>query len=501
MVSNLGEIAMDFQVSSGKLHKQRTSCLVLGVFEGRRFGEFSQQLDPHNMETLNENLKRGNVDGKVGQSLLLFDVPGFSAERILLVGCGKERQLDAERYLEIIKHSAKLIKQHQFNDSVLALSLLPVKQRSSYWRVRLACEAIHDHFYQLAKYKSGATARFLPRKTSLLIDSRAQLQPAEQALQDAQAIAKATAQCRDLTNMPSNLCTPSYLAHHAGELGLQDKVHCDILDEEALESLGANCLLAVGRGSAEPTKLIVLKYTGAKKSIAPIVLVGKGITYDTGGVNVKHPYTNMVGMHMDMGGAAAVLSTFEAVVELALPINLICVVAAAENMSGSQAYKPNDIITSLSGQTVEIHNTDAEGRIVLCDALTYCERFKPAVVIDVATLTGAAIVALGHQLSALMGNHQPLINELLSAGKQSLDEAWQLPINDHYQKQLNSELADMKNIGGMAAGSITAACFLARFTKKFKWAHLDIAGTSAQNNKATGRCVPLLIQYLIDYAH
>ena len=326
----------------------------------------------------------------------------------------------------------------------------------------------------------------------------------KRAVAHAQAISDGIDLTRTLGNLPGNVCTPTYLANQAKALGKSHKeLDVEILEEKDMKALGMGALLSVSAGSAEPAKLIRMSYQGGKAKDKPHVLVGKGITFDTGGISIK-PSPNMDEMKYDMCGAATVFGVMKAVVALQLPINLVCLVASAENMPSGTATKPGDIVTSMSGQTIEILNTDAEGRLVLCDALTYAEKFKPASVVDIATLTGACIVALGSNTSAVMGNNEELVQQLLSAGKQADDRAWELPLFDEYQEQLDSPFADMANIGGPKAGSITAGCFLSRYTKAYPWAHLDIAGTAwtsgGKDKGASGRPVPLLMQYLLNMA-
>jgi leucyl aminopeptidase len=318
-----------------------------------------------------------------------------------------------------------------------------------------------------------------------------------------QVVAKAVALAKDLGNLPGNICTPSYLAEEARKLAQGNaKLSAKILTEKEMTALKMGSLLSVARGSRQPPRLIVLSYHGGKRADKPVVLVGKGITFDSGGISIK-PAATMDEMKFDMCGAASVLAAVNAAAEMALPLNVIAVVPSCENLPDGNANKPGDIVTSMSGQTIEILNTDAEGRLILCDALTYSERFKPRAVIDVATLTGACVVALGKQASGLFGNSEDLVQEILRAGTQSGDRAWQLPLWEEYQEQLKSNFADMANVGNRDGGAITAACFLSRFTKNFPWAHLDIAGTawlSGGSKGATGRPVPLLTQYLIDQA-
>jgi leucyl aminopeptidase len=307
---------------------------------------------------------------------------------------------------------------------------------------------------------------------------------------------------KDLGNLPSNICTPSYLAKQAEELAREYKLKCQVFEEKDMHKLGMGALLAVTKGSREPAKLVVLQYQGASKKDRPVVLVGKGITFDTGGISLK-PSAEMDEMKYDMSGAGSVLGTIKAVAEMRLAINVVGIIPTCENMPGGNATKPGDIVTSMSGQTIEILNTDAEGRLILCDALTYAERFDPAAVVDIATLTGACVIALGHVATGLYANDDQLADELLSAGKVAWDRAWQMPLWDDYQEQIKSPFADMANIGGRPAGSVTAACFLARYAKKYKWAHLDIAGTAWRSGKdkgSTARPVPLLTAFLIGRA-
>ena len=339
------------------------------------------------------------------------------------------------------------------------------------------------------------------RKIILSVPTRRALPIGDKAVAEGQAIANGVKLTKDLANLPGNICTPTFLAKQAKEL---QKVHKSIkikvLDEAEMEQLGMGALLAVSRGSHEPAKLITLEYRGTSKDTKPVVLVGKGVTFDSGGISIK-PAAQMDEMKFDMCGAASVLGTLATTAELNLPINVVGVIPATENMPNGNATKPGDIVTSLSGQTIEILNTDAEGRLILCDALTYCERFNPDVVIDIATLTGACVIALGKYATGLLSNHSPLANDLLNAGRTSNDRAWQLPLWEDYHQQLDSPFADMANVGGREAGTITAASFLSRFTKQFHWSHLDIAGTAWTGGKekgATGRPVPLLAQYLLD---
>ncbi len=493
---------MEFNVKSGHPEKQRTACVVVGVYEPRRLSEVAKQIDEVSGGHLSSILRRGDLEGKSGQTLLLHNVPGTLADRVLLVGCGRERELGDTQYRKVIAHAIRTLHETGSMETVCYLTELNVRGRDTAWRIRHAIETAQATLYSFDQLKSKKDITRRPlRKIVFSVASRRELALAEQASREAQKIADGVKLAKDLSNMPSNLCTPSYLADQAKTLcNLHEKMSCKVLMETHLEKQGFNALLAVAKGSEQPPRLIILEYRGGKKNDMPVVLVGKGVTFDSGGISIK-PAKDMDEMKFDMCGAAAVLGTLSAVADLQLPVNLIGIIPAVENLPSGKATKPGDIVTSLSGQTIEILNTDAEGRLILCDALSYAERYKPDVVIDIATLTGACVIALGKPAHGLFSNHNPLTNDLLNAGRISCDRAWELPLWDDYQEQLDSRFADIANIGGREAGAITAACFLSRFTKKYRWAHLDIAGTAWLTGKekgATGRPVPLLTQYLIE---
>ncbi|MFS2124365.1 leucyl aminopeptidase [Pseudomonas sp. Pseusp97] len=495
---------MEFLVKSVRPETLKTATLVIAVGEGRKLGATAKAVDEATGGAIANLLKRGDLAGKVGQTLLLQDLPNIKAERVLLVGAGKERELSDRAYRKLVSAVLNNLKNLAGADAVLALGDLAVKGRSAHGKARLQVETLADGTYVFDRFKSQKAEAPKLKKVTLLAD-KADAAAVEQGAKEAQAIANGMALTRDLGNLPPNLCHPTFLGEQAKALGKEYKgLKVEVLDEKKLRELGMGSFLAVAQGSDQPPRLIVLQYNGAKKKDeAPHVLVGKGITFDTGGISLK-PGLGMDEMKFDMCGAASVFGTFRAVLELQLPINLVGVMACAENMPSGGATRPGDIVTTMSGQTVEILNTDAEGRLVLCDALTYVERFKPQSVVDIATLTGACIVALGSNTSGLMGNNDALIKQLLKAGEVADDRAWQLPLFDEYQEQLDSPFADIANIGGPKAGTITAGCFLSRFAKKFHWAHLDIAGTAwisgGKDKGATGRPVPLLTQYLLDRA-
>lgn len=493
---------MDFNIKSGDPEKQRTACVVVGIFESRRLSPAAKAIDTVSKKYLSNLIRRGDMDGNKGQSLLLHNVPGMIADRVLLIGCGKEREIDDRNYLTIIANSVRALKETGALEGVNYLSELNIKGRDHRWKVRQAVKITEHTLYQFDELKTKKKKKRRPlRKITFTVPTRRELPESEQAMNEGRAIANGIKFTRDLANLPANVCTPTYLAQQALELGKKNRsLSVNVLEEADMEKLGMGSLLSVSQGSDEPGKLITLEYKGSKKSQKPIVLVGKGVTFDTGGISIK-PSPAMDEMKYDMCGAASVFGTVSAVVELGLPINVVGVIPAVENMPSGTATKPGDIFTSMSGQTVEVLNTDAEGRLILCDAITYSEKFNPEVVIDIATLTGACVIALGKHATGLMSNHNPLARELLNAGEEACDKAWQLPLWDEYQQQLSSNFADMANIGGREAGTITAACFLSRFAEKYHWAHLDIAGTawlSGSNKGATGRPVSLLTQYILN---
>jgi len=492
---------MEFIVKSARPETLKTATLVIPVGEGRTLGETATAIDTACAGAISTLRKRGDLTGKLGQTLLAHNLPGLKAERVLLVGTGKDSELSDRQLRKIITSVYATLKSLGGNDAVVALDELQVKNRDTYGKTRLMVESLADAGYCFDRFKSQKAEAGALKKLTLL-SAKADLADAQRASTHAQAIASGMAFTKDLGNMPPNLCHPSFLAEEAKALGKTYKnLKVEILDEKKLKELGMGAFLAVAQGSDQPPRMIVLNYQGGKKTEKPYALVGKGITFDTGGISIK-PASGMDEMKYDMCGAASVFGTLKAVLEMQLPINLVCVLACAENMPSGGATRPGDIVTSMSGQTVEILNTDAEGRLVLCDALTYTERFKPQAVIDIATLTGACIVALGSNVSGLMGNNEELVQQILGAGLTADDRAWQLPLYDEYQEQLDSPFADIANIGGPKAGTITAGCFLSRFTKSYHWAHLDIAGTAwisgGKDKGATGRPVPMLTQYLLD---
>ncbi len=478
----------------------KSDCLIVGIFAKNELSDVAEQLDKASKGAISSFLAQGDLGGKLGQTAILYKIHGVPAERLLLVSCGPKKGINDQDFYKILKGIGCTLKQTKAAHATYALNDLKVGEHDESWQFRQAVIAIRDENYSFTQLKSKADSA----PTLKQIDFLTSAKHAQHAIDAGNIIADSVKITKDLAYLPPNICTPEYLAEQAKKTASEiSSIKVEILEEADMKKLKMGAILGVTQGSKHPAKFIILSYKGAKKSDEkPIVLVGKGITFDTGGIQLKAP-ANIVGMKFDMCGAASVFGTLRAAALLKLPLNIIGVMVCVENAIGSNAYLPDSVVTSMSGQTIEINNTDAEGRVILCDALTYVERFKPDVVIDMATLTGAIITALGKHASGLFSNNQTLANALLKAGLESGDRAWQLPIWEDYQPQLDSTVADIANTGPGGANSITAACFLARFTKEYHWAHLDIAGTAFQTGSkavATGRPVPLLVQYLLDRA-
>jgi leucyl aminopeptidase len=493
---------VEFSIKQGGPEKLRSACVLVGVFEGGKLSDAAQALDTASKHYISEIIARGDMTGKTASTLLLHKVPNILSERVLLLGLGKRTELDAKQFSDCARAAMRALQATNAKDALLYLAELPVKGRDSAWCIQQTVLAAYEASYRCDSLKSTAEKNkdTLHKMQFGLLAAKPNA-ALETTLKQAAAIAKGMVLTKDLGNLPGNICTPTYLATQATTLAKTHKtIKTTILEEKDMKKLGMGSLLAVTQGSAEPAKLITMEYHCADKTQKPIVLVGKGVTFDSGGISLK-PGGEMDEMKYDMCGAASVLGTIQAIAEMGLKLNVVGIIPSCDNMPSGTAVKPGDIVTSMSGLTIEILNTDAEGRLILCDALTYAAKFKPDTVIDIATLTGACIIALGHVASGLYSNQDKLAHELLAASEQSQDKAWHMPLWDDYQPQLDSNFADMQNIGGRAGGSITAACFLSRFTKEYRWAHLDIAGTAWKSGKdkgATGRPVPLLTQYLIN---
>ncbi|MCL2831431.1 MAG: leucyl aminopeptidase [Betaproteobacteria bacterium] len=494
---------MEFIIKSGSPEKQRSSCVVVGVFESRKLSLAADLLNRASNQHLMEVIRRGDMEGKAGSTLMLYNVPGVVCERVLLVGLGKEKEFREREYCSAIRTAIKALNETGAIDAILFLTEIAVRKRGVMWNMRQAALVVQDTCYRFDEFKSKRSeVRRSLRKLTFIIERRSKFSDAEEAVRQGSAIAAGVTLAKNLGNLPSNVCNPTYLAERARKMAEESGIGCRILEREELIEEGMGALLAVAQGSHQPPKLVVLSWEGGNEGEKPVVLIGKGITFDTGGISLKPP-AEMDEMKYDMCGAASVIGAMHAAAEMKLPLNIIGIIPATENMPGGSATRPGDIVTSLSGQTIEILNTDAEGRLILCDALSYAERFDPELVIDIATLTGACVIALGHVASGLLANNETLARELIAAGDEACDRAWQLPLWEDYQESLKSPFADMSNVGGRPAGTITAACFLSRFARKFDWAHLDIAGTawkSGADKGATGRPVPLLVHYLLKRA-
>lgn len=489
---------INYQTITTTLEELNSHCMIIAVDQDKKFNKSGKQLDRLMENYLSDLAARDDLHGDIGKSLLL-PLDNNQLQRVLIVNIGDSKKLSAKDYQKILRKVADTLKYYRIQHCVSTLHELTVRGFDLKQKIQQFVLAIQHAFYEFDQFKSERNKMTLA-SASFLVDGKSRRQAA-QGIQYGQALADGMTLCQDLGNTPPNVCTPTYLAKEADKLAkAYSKITASHLNESELKKLGMGAFLSVSQASTEPGKLITLHYKG-KASKAPIVLVGKGITFDTGGTNLK-PSAGMADMKYDMCGAASLLGTIKAVAELNLPINLICVIASAENMIDGGGNRPSDIVKTLSGKTVEILNTDAEGRLVLCDTLTYIAKYKPQLVIDVATLTGGAIGALGFETTTLFSNNPALANRLLKAGEKSLDPAWQLPMTDEGYSHLESNHADLSNVrqhGDTVVKAMVGACFLSKFTESYVWAHLDIAGTAAvygHNKHATGRPVPLLLEFL-----
>jgi len=492
---------MEFTIKSGSPEKQRSACVVVGVFDNRKLSLSAELIDRASNGYVGEIIRRGDMEGKLGSTLLLHNVRGTLADRVLLVGLGKERDFRDREFRKALQSAVKLLNETGSYEAVVYLTEEKVKRREVAWRVEHAVAVAMETVYRFDRMKSEpAEVRRPLRKLTLSVPQRSDLAAGEKAAARGLAIARGVEFARDLGNLPGNVCTPSYLAAEAAKLATEfPELKVEVLEHGQIEALGMGSFLSVTRGSDEPPRFIVFEYRNAPKKAKPVVLVGKGITFDTGGISIK-PAADMDQMKFDMCGAASVFGVFRAVAELKAAVNLVGLVPTCENMPSGRATKPGDIVKSMSGQTIEVLNTDAEGRLILADALTYAERYEPEAVVDVATLTGAMVIALGHVACGVFSNSDTLSRALVAAGDDAYDRAWPMPLWDEYHEGLESNFADFANVAGRAGGSVTAACFLSKFAKKFDWAHLDIAGIAWREGKekgATGRPVPLLVTWLL----
>jgi leucyl aminopeptidase len=489
---------MEFSIRPLSPESAKTGCAVLGVYANKELSPPAARVDKAARGALRKALV--DLPGKAGATLLLRGLAGVAAERVLLVSLGEHKEFSEPAYRDALRGAAVALRELGSADAVLYLVDLKVGTRPVAWNVRHAVLGLREAFYRFDRLKTQKK----PSQPTLaaVVLPLSKEKKLEEALVESVATADGADLARTLGNLPANICTPAYLAEEAQKLARQYKLGVEVLEKRDMEKLGMGALLSVARASHQPAKLIVLRYSGAAKGKKPLALVGKGVTFDTGGISLK-PAAEMDEMKYDMSGAASVLGAIRALAAMKAPVNVVGVIPATENMPGGAASKPGDVVTTLSGQTVEILNTDAEGRLILCDALTYAERYDPDVVIDIATLTGACVIALGHVATGLFANDDRLAEGIREAAEESWDRVWRMPLWEDYQEQLRSNFADMANIGGRPGGSITAACFLARFTRKVRWAHLDIAGTAWRGGRekgSTGRPVPLLVRFALKHS-
>jgi leucyl aminopeptidase len=494
---------MDYHAKSESLDQLSTPCAVLGFYQKRKLTLSAQALDEKLDGLLSKLLKRDDIEGKPGELLSIAHLPSGDIDRLILVGLGKKEELKAGNYRKALAAAAKALKESNAKQAVSFLHEAEVEGRDAGWNIRQFVEILEASLYRFTQLKSE-NENHKPRlsKLTFSVEGDETLAAAKTAIEQGQAIADGMNLARELANLPGNVCTPTYLAEQAEKLGKRHKhkLKVKVLEEKDMEGLGMGALLSVSKGSEQPAKFIVMEYSGTSSKEKPYVLIGKGLTFDAGGISIK-PAAAMDEMKYDMCGGAGVIGTLAAAADMDLPLNVVGLVPASENLPSGTANKPGDIVKSMAGLTIEILNTDAEGRLLLSDALAYAKRYEPQAVIDVATLTGACVVALGRHPSGLWSNNEDLAAAVLKAGEESFDRVWRMPLWDEYQEQLKSNFADLANIGGPDGGSVTAACFLSRFAKDFPWAHVDIAGTAWTTGKekgATGRPVPLLVQYLLD---
>ena len=492
---------MDYSIESLSLDKLQSDCVLVGVYENQQLSPAATTLDALCGGLISKLISRGDIKGKNAETLLINNIPHTNIERIILVGFGENGKVTRKQYRKALAAAIKTVKDSKVKSASSALLDVVVEKADIAWQARQIVEVFNDGIYQYSATKKCDDK--LPLQTIRLIANDSQIALANSGLQQGVAIAQGVELTKQLSDLPGNICTPSYLAEQALALaGQHADLNCEILEESDMEALGMGSFLAVSRGSRQPAKLICLNYQGDDANAKPIVLIGKGLTFDAGGISLK-PGAGMDEMKYDMCGGASVLGILRAATLLNLKLNIVGLIPSSENLPDGDANKPGDILTSMAGKTIEVLNTDAEGRLILCDTLTYAQKFDPEVVIDMATLTGACIVALGRVPSGLFGNDDELCNDLLTASETACDAVWRMPIWEEYQEQLKSNFADLANIGGPDGGSITAACFLANFAKDYRWAHIDIAGTAWRTGAAkgaTGRPVPLLSQYLINRA-
>jgi len=491
---------MQFETWTKALAELPIDCVVVGVHDDGELTSEARAIDLRCHEKLSRLLKRGDFAGKLAETWLVTDLEGIRADRVLLVGLGPKGEITRKSWRRAVIAAVSAASRTRIATLGIALSRPAAKALSDERLGRAVAELTGNTLYRVNDLKSSKKPRPHALTRVVAVVAAKSAAAVNKGFTQGVALSHGASLMRNLANLPGNVCTPTYLGRTAEGLAKTHKsLKVKVLGPAEIKREKMGCFLAVTQGSEEPPRFIVIEHRHPKAKNAPVVLVGKGITFDTGGISLKDPPT-MDEMKFDMSGAACVIGTMNTVAELNLPLNVVGLVASCENMPDGRAIKPGDIVTSAQGLTVEILNTDAEGRLILCDALNYAKRFKPDVVIDMATLTGAIVVALGTHHTGVFANNDALARELVDCGVAADDRAWQMPLTDEYGEQLKSNFADMANVAGRDGGSITAAAFLGKFTKDLTWAHLDIAGTAYQGGAAkgsTGRPSALLLEYLL----
>ena len=495
---------MEISLQTANLHEIKTSCLVIPVLKGKSIGPIAEALDKKTRGVLSKTIELDDIKKKIGANVVINNYPGLKADRLMLVNSGSDKGIDEVEYRKILATVAKELSKLPATAVSSTLDQVTVLNKDNDWKIKQHARILDAELYTFDELKTKNKRKKRLSKLAFVSLDKTIVTSTRKSIADAKALIAGISLAKDLANRPGNVCTPTHLAETAVELAAEYPVlQCKIMEEMDLENMGMGSFLSVSQGSRQPAKLIELKYSQSQvEGQKPIVLVGKGVTFDSGGISLK-PGAAMDEMKYDMGGAASVLGTMLTVAKMQPAVDVIALIPATENLPDGNASKPGDIVESMSGQTIEILNTDAEGRLILCDALTYAEQFNPEVIIDIATLTGACVVALGAHATGLLSNDDQLSLDLTEAGEVAHDRVWRLPLWADYQKQIESPFADMANVGGKSAGTITAACFLSRFVENQRWAHLDIAGTawnSGANKGATGRPVALLSQYICSQA-